>query len=72
MKPKSISSFIAGYKSVVTKQINQIRNTPRHQVWQRNYYEHIIRNEQSLEKIREYINNNPYNWEQDELFCKTI
>lgn len=65
MKPKSISSFIAGYKSVVTKQINQIRNTPRQQVWQRNYYDHIIRNEQDLTRVREYIVNNPLKWEED-------
>lgn len=43
-------------------------NTKRQTVWQRNYYEHIIRNERSLNKIREYILQNPYNWEKDELF----
>ncbi|MEO8402334.1 MAG: transposase [Gammaproteobacteria bacterium] len=37
-------------------------------MWQRNYYEHIIRNEKSLEEIREYIIYNPYNWKKDELF----
>lgn len=36
-------------------------------LWQRDYYEHIIRNEESLEKIREYIVNNPMNWDQDEM-----
>lgn len=66
MKPKSISSFVAGFKSAVTKQINQIRNTPGTPVWQRNYYEHIIRNEKELEKIREYIQNNPLKWGLDE------
>mgnify|MGYP001772887232 CR=1 FL=1 len=34
-------------------------------VWQRNYYEHIIRNEESLNRIREYIVNNPIKWETD-------
>ncbi len=34
-------------------------------VWQRNYYEHIIRNKQSLDEIRQYIVNNPFNWERD-------
>jgi putative transposase len=65
MKPKSISSFVAGFKSSVTKQINQIRNTPGIPVWQRNYYEHIIRNEKELNQIREYIVNNPIQWELD-------
>ena len=37
-------------------------------VWQRNYYEHIIRNQRSLNAIREYIENNPANWLQDKLY----
>ena len=65
MKPKSISSFVAGFKASVTKQINEIRQTPYLSVWQRNYYEHIIRNEKSLENIRYYIKNNPYSWQID-------
>lgn len=63
---KSLSSFVAGYKSAVTKQINQKRQTPGIPVWQRNYYEHIIRNDDELNKIRQYIINNPLNWETDE------
>jgi len=39
-------------------------------LWQRNYYEHIIRTEKSLEEIREYIIYNPHNWEKDALFIK--
>jgi putative transposase len=67
-KNKSLSSFIAGYKSSVTKRINQIRQTQGIPVWQRNYYEHIIRNEIELNKIREYILKNPLNWETDENY----
>ena len=37
-------------------------------LWQRNYYEHIIRNEEELNKIREYIRNNPLNWQIDDYF----
>ena len=37
-------------------------------LWQRNYWEHIIRNENDLAEIREYIRNNPARWESDELF----
>lgn len=66
MKTKSISSFIAGFKSVVTKSINEISNTPGSSVWQRNYYEHIIRNDNELNRIREYIANNPAKWAEDE------
>lgn len=38
--------------------------------WQRNYYEHIIRNEKEYYKIVEYIQNNPLKWEEDEYFEK--
>ncbi len=62
MKPKSLSSFMSGFKSTVTKQINILRKTPGTPFWQRNYYEHIIRNEKKLNKIREYIINNPLKW----------
>ena len=67
MKPKSLSSLMSGFKSSVTKNINLIRNTPGTPIWQRNYYEHIIRNETALNKIREYIINNPLSWENDQL-----
>lgn len=65
-RPKSIGSLMSGFKSAVTKRINEIRNTPGISVWQRNYYEHIIRNEKSLENIRNYIIYNPAQWEEDE------
>lgn len=67
MKPKSISSLIAGFKSATTKKINIIRNTPQNPVWQGNYYDHIIRNDESLARIREYVQNNPLSWENDQL-----
>jgi hypothetical protein len=60
-----LGAFIAGFKSTVTKRINEMRNTPGVSVWQRNYYEHIIRNDESLNSIREYIINNPLQWELD-------
>jgi len=67
MKPRSLSSFIAGFKSGTTKRINTARNLPRTPVWQRNYYEHIIRNEESLQKVQQYIQNNPATWQDDQL-----
>ena len=67
MKPKSLSSLIAGFKSATTKKINMIRETPQNPVWQRNYYDNIIRNDESLDKIREYVQNNPLSWENDQL-----
>ncbi len=56
---------MAGFKSVVTKRINILRNTSKHPVWQRSFYDHIIRNEKSLHAIRNYIETNPKNWEND-------
>ena len=61
----SIPTIIKLFKSTVTKQINQLRSTPGLSVWQRNYYEHIIRNEQELHKIRHYIFTNPLQWQND-------
>jgi REP element-mobilizing transposase RayT len=64
-KPKSLGAIVGSFKSTTTKHINQIRKTPGIPLWQRNYYEHIIRNENELNKIREYIRNNPIKWEID-------
>lgn len=68
-KPTSntIPTIIRGFKAAVTKQINIIRNTPSVPVWQRNYYEHIIRNEESYIRISEYIKDNPLHWNQEEF-----
>ena len=63
---RSLGAIIAGFKSAVTKQINQLRNTPGAPVCQRNYYEHIVRDENALNHIREYIRNNPFNWSMDQ------
>ena len=67
MKSRSLSSLMAGFKSAVTKKINLIRNAPGTPIWQRNYYEHIIRNQESLDKIRQYVINNPLSWQIDQL-----
>jgi REP element-mobilizing transposase RayT len=61
-----LASLIAGYKSAVTERINQFRGTPGAPAWQRNYWEHIIRNNADLARIREYIRNNPAAWETDD------
>jgi putative transposase len=63
---RSVGALMAGYKSAVTKRINENRRTSGMPVWQRNYYEHVIRNDEELNGIREYIMNNPLNWDLDE------
>jgi len=58
---KTIGSIVRGFKIGVTKWIrNQL---PGKKLWQRNYYEHIIRNENDFNRIYEYIENNPLKWE---------
>jgi len=64
-KSNSIGSIVSSLKSAVTKRINESQNTPSRSIWQRNYYEHIIRDEHELNKIRRYIINNPPHWEYD-------
>ena len=64
-RPQSIASLMAGFKSAATKRVNAMRQTPGLKLWQRNYYEHVIRNENGLNRIREYIVNNPLQWELD-------
>lgn len=75
-QPKSISSFVAGFKSSTIKQIddwidsNNVtmakfnKNNP---LWQSNYHDHIIRNENEYRRISDYIIRNPIEWNEDTL-----
>ncbi|OGP74696.1 MAG: hypothetical protein A2Y80_02600 [Deltaproteobacteria bacterium RBG_13_58_19] len=65
MAPDSLSSTIRGFKAGVSKSINLFRNTLGAPVWQRGFYEHVIRNDASLNRIQEYILTNPLRWELD-------
>ncbi len=60
-----LHTIVQNFKSVSTRRINQLQRTAGISVWQRNYYEHIIRSERSLNFIRLYIQLNPGMWEQD-------
>lgn len=62
--PQSLAAIIQNYKSLSARRINRWRGTPRSPVWQRNYYEHVIRDEEDLGRIREYILANPAAWEE--------
>lgn len=64
--PGSLGAIVQNFKAVSTRRINQLNRTPGVTLWQRNYYEHIIRNEQSLMEIRDYIEANPWGWSRDE------
>ena len=62
-----IGAIIRGYKSAVTKCINEIRDSASTPVWQRNYYEHIISSDREYESIVEYIDANPRTWQVYQL-----
>ena len=64
----SLGAVIRAFKSAATKRINDLRRTPGMPLWQRNYYEHIIRDEQSYENISNYIISNPAKWNDDKFY----
>ncbi len=61
----SLGAMIQGFKSSTTIRINRVNRTPGRTIWQRNYYEHIVRSEKSLDAIRQYIEANPTGWLHD-------
>jgi len=69
----TIGNIISAFKSkTTTNAIKEIKNGKiksfNKKIWQRNYYEHIIRNETEYLMIKQYITNNPYNWENDKYY----
>jgi putative transposase len=69
-KTATIGDIVGAYKSLVTNvciDICNSKNIRLGKLWQRNYYEHIIRNEQSYQTISNYIINNPQNWNEDKF-----
>lgn len=68
MIPRSIGSVVKGFKIGVT--IRGKNLLPDVKIWQRNYHEHIIRNEESYLNISNYIVNNPASWKDDPLKIK--
>lgn len=63
-----LGDIVRGFKSSVTKRVRQLPNMNDTRLWQRNYWEHIIRNENELNHIRNYIRHNPQKWEVDQLY----
>ncbi len=62
---KPLGRLIGAFKTISTKRVNDLRGEPGAQIWQRNYYEHIIRSERALNRIRQYIIENPARWHDD-------
>jgi putative transposase len=66
LQPNSLGSIIGQFKSICTKRIHKLGYEQFQ--WQPRFYDHIIRNEADLRRIREYIQNNPLKWELDEYY----
>jgi len=66
--PGSIGAIIGSFKSAASKRFHEIPNNAEKHLWQRNYYERFIRNEQDYQAVYNYILTNPMNWEKDEEF----
>ncbi len=67
-KCATLPIIIRAYKSAVSKQMHELGFVG--QIWQRNYYEHFIRNEQSYQAKSQYIIDNPANWNEDEFYIE--
>ncbi len=66
LKYPKLGDVLGFFKFQTTKLLNIYFDTPKRKIWQRSYYEHVIRNEKSLFEIRKYIINNPLKWSIDE------
>ncbi|HRY60267.1 MAG TPA: transposase [Patescibacteria group bacterium] len=64
-KRYQLFEIIRGFKTFSARKINKMKNTSGNPVWQRNYYEHIVRNEQSYDEIYSYIESNSQTWDRD-------
>jgi len=62
----SLGAVMAQFKSIVTKRVNGLQNVTGRPVWQRNYYEHIIRDDREMDRIHRYIESNPSLWAEDD------
>ena len=63
-----LHQIIAQFKSYTNRAYNRINKSSYHSLWQRNYYEHIIRSEKDYRGIWQYIENNPIEWKLDEYY----
>ncbi len=64
-KRYALPEIVRQFKTFSARRINKCRGTPGAAVWQRNYYERILRSEESLNQVRQYILDNPHRWAYD-------
>ena len=63
--PRSLGSFIGGFKAATTRQYREVTGEAGGSLWQRGYYEHVVRDDRDFARIGGYIANNPTNWALD-------
>jgi putative transposase len=63
----SLGAIIQNFKSITSRKIAQVMGITGSPIWQRNYYEHVIRNDEELWHLTEYILNNPSCWATDDV-----
>ena len=68
---RSLQLVVRGFKSVVTREYNKtVSEEKRNKLWQKSFYDEIIRNQKAYDEISKYIFENPIKWKEDELFCE--
>lgn len=65
MRPHSLASWAAGFRSAVTSRVRECWKRPDASLWQEDYFEHMIRDEAELLRIRDYVLSNPARWKLD-------
>ncbi len=68
LKAGSLGAIVGQFKSIFSKRIRRLPNAPDHPIWQRNYYESVIRTQKIWDQIRNYVITNPARWFEDSLF----
>ncbi len=69
---KTIGSIVRGFKGASTRKIGNVNHNLVTKIWQSNYYERIVRDENELLRIRKYIEANPSKWQEDKEFFKKL
>jgi len=65
----SLPTFVGLYKAAVTRRVHRLPGCQHAEVWQRNYYEHVIRSPEELQRIRQYVMDNPARWTADTYYA---
>ncbi len=69
-RPGSLAAVVQNLKSVSARRVNALRGRPGEAVWQRGYFERVIRTDKEMNALREYILGNPARWAEDEYYSR--